>query len=91
MIRFFNIMMLVLEGLLGAGCIALGFLEHGALPKLLYILGGILLLPVLPLPAESMLMTFVILAWFVPLQKCIRWVPDSFLLQTMREVSAIMA
>jgi len=49
MIRFFNIMMLVLEGLLGAGCIALGFLEHGALPKLLYILGGILLLPILPL------------------------------------------
>ena len=49
MIRIFTVMMVVLEGLLGAGCIALGFLEHGFWPKLLYFLGGLLLLPVLPL------------------------------------------
>ena len=49
MTGIFNIIMLILEGALGLGSIALAFLERGFLPKLLYLLSGLLMLPILPL------------------------------------------
>ena len=47
--RVFEVIMLILEGFLAAGSLFFAFAERGALPKILYVIACILLIPAVPL------------------------------------------
>lgn len=47
--KIFRMMMFASQVLLSVGSLILAFMERGALPKLLYVLSGLILLPIIPL------------------------------------------
>lgn len=47
--KIFHITMFVGQILLSVGSIVLAFMERGVLPKILYVVAGLILLPILPL------------------------------------------
>ena len=51
--KVFQVTMLIMQGLLAAGCFVLAALESGTGIRILYVLAGLLLVPVVPLRKKA--------------------------------------